>query len=169
MKTLKLSLLAASVMLAGNALAVDNPRNDQDVDTIDVKGHVPARCNIQLAQPIVADFEHDVTKGNSRGGEFGIFCNSKSGAKMTLTSGGGLRLKGEDDPEHFVDYQAWWEAGGVALEVDTAGALSATDVLSGSKELAMGMVTTRFKMTLTEDAKFAGDYSDTITLAIEAN
>jgi len=167
----KLSLIAASLVLASSAIADDGAGNDSDTDYIDVKGHVPPRCDIDLKQPIAADFEHNVTAGRTAAGKFDIFCNSKSGAKLTMTSqGGGLSLDGSGDSEHRVSYAAWWEAGDVNVEIDTgAGVNSGSVNLGGSKALAMGMVETKFSMKLTADAKFAGFYSDKIALSIEAN
>ncbi len=167
----KLTLIAASLVFAGNAFADDGPGNDSDTDYIKVKGHVPPRCDIQLQQPIAADFGHKVKEGESRGGKFGIFCNSKSGAKLTMTSqGGGLALEGFEDTDHRVSYAAWWTAGDVAAEIDTGAGVNEHSVkLAGSKALAMGMVETAFSMTLTDTAKFAGYYNDVISLSIEAN
>ena len=167
----KLSIIAAALLAATNVSADDGAGNDQDTDYIQVKGHVPPRCNIQLAQPIAADFEHNVSEGQTRFGKFGIFCNSKSGAKLTMESqGGGLALDGSTDSEHRVSYAAWWEAGDVAAEIDTGAGINSNSVnLAGSKALAMGMVETKFSMTLTDTAKFAGYYNDRISLSIEAN
>ncbi len=167
----KLTLVATSLLLANTAIADDGAANDDDTDYIQLKGHVPPRCNIQLKQPIAIDFEHDVTEGRSASGKFGIYCNSKSGAKLTMSSEqGGLALDGSDDAEHRVSYAAWWEAGDANVEIDTGnGTNSASSNLAGSKALAMGMVETRFSMTLTDSAKFAGYYSDKVALSIEAN
>jgi len=164
----KLSLITASLMLAGNAFADDGAGNDSDKDVIKLLGHVPPRCNIQLPQPIEANFEHDVTEGRTLGGKIGIFCNSKSGAKLTL-AGKGLTLDGDNSKDHQVNYQAWWGTSDTVLEIDTATAPEDTGVLAGSKELAMGMVDTDFSITLTDSAKFAGYYTGKVVLAIEAN
>ena len=167
----KLSIIAAALLAVTNVNADDGAGNDQDTDYIQVKGHVPPRCNIQLPQPITADFEHDVTEGRTIGGKFGVFCNSKSGAKLTMTSeGGGLALEGSEGSDHRVSYAAWWTAGDVAAEINTGDGVNSNSVdLAGSKALAMGMVESEFSMTLTDTAKFAGYYNDKISLAIEAN
>ncbi len=167
----KLSIIAAALLAVTNVNADDGAGNDSDTDYIQVKGHVPPRCNIQLAQPIAADFEHNVSEGQSRSGKFGIFCNAKSGAKLTMESeGGGLALDGSTDPDHRVSYAAWWTAGGVGAEIDTGAGVNSNSVnLTGSKDLAMGMVESEFSMTLTDTAKFAGYYNDKISLSIEAN
>ena len=86
------------------------------------------------------------------------------------SQGGGLALDGSTDSEHRVSYAAWWEAGDVAAEIDTGAGINSNSVnLAGSKALAMGMVETKFSMTLTDTAKFAGYYNDRISLSIEAN
>lgn len=167
----KLTLVAASLMLAGNAFADDGAGNDQDTDYIKVKGHVPPRCDIQLKQPIAADFGHKVVKGASVGGKFNIFCNAKAGAKLSMESqSGGLALEGYEDTDHRVSYAAWWNAGDASVEIDTGAGTNAGEAnLAGSKALAMGMIQTVFSMKLTDTAKFAGYYNDVIALSIEAN
>lgn len=163
----KLTLVSASLMLAGNAFATKG--DDDDRDAISVVGHVAPICQIVIPQPVKVDFQHDLVAGESRGGRIPIICNSKAGATVELRSGDGLSLKGDDSDDHVVNYKANWTVSTADLNVDTAGAKVATDTIPGSKELAMGMVTGSFDVELTDTAKFAGDYSDVVTLYIAAN
>jgi len=175
----KLSLLAASLVFAGTASAVDDVNSGDG--SVKVTGHVPVNCTVDVGEGTI-DMEHNPAVGQTFEFDGGISftCNNKKGANITVTAGGGLA--NEASPEHLIDYSAWLlisgqsEAlmggiGGDFVElVCKDSTCDANTVMTGEKDvnLAMGMVSGTLSVAITEPIKFAGVYNDDITISISA-
>jgi len=176
----KVSLMAASLMFAGNALAVDDV--NEGSGEVKVTGHVPVNCSVEVGEGII-DLEHNPTQGEVYGftGDIVFTCNNKAGANVDLTSANG-GLANQDSPEHLIDYSAWLELTGLSKEtmggiggdfvelVCKDGSCGANTLMTGQKDemLAMGAVNGVLTVSITQDIKFAGFYNDTMTVAIAA-
>lgn len=182
MKNLTKSLIAASFLLAGSASAVDDITETND--GLIVKGHVPVKCVVEVGEGEI-DMLHNPAVGETFtfGGDINFQCNSKLGANIDLLSeNGGLNVDG-GSTEHVIDYSAWLEIvglttptmggiGGNFVElVNKDGSTTANTLMTGEKDMALampGMVTGALSLRLTEQIKFAGEYEDTLTVAISA-
>jgi len=180
MKNLTKSLIAASMLIAGSALAVDDV--SEGSGEVKVTGHVPVKCTVEVGEGNI-DLEHNPTQGEVYGfsGDIAFTCNNKAGANVDLTSANS-GLANQDSPEHVIDYSAWLEL--VGLEQPTMGGIggnfvelvckesscNSNTLMTGQKDtmLAMGAVSGVLTVSITEDIKFAGFYNDTMTVAIAA-
>jgi len=176
----KLSVLAASLMLAGNALAVDDVNSGEG--SVKVTGHVPVNCTVTVGEGTI-DMAHNPEVGAhfAFGGEITFDCNNKKGANITVSSANS-GLANAESPEHIIDYAAWLQingagqplSGGVGGDfVELAcveGSCDSNTVMTGEKDmnLAMGMVSGILSVAITEPIKFAGVYNDDLTISISA-
>ena len=176
----KLSIVAASLMLAGNALAVDDVNSGEG--SVEVTGHVPVNCTVTVGEGNI-DMAHNPAVGTrfGFGGAITFECNNKKGANITVTSSNG-GLANEDSPEHLIDYAAWLLISGTEQPISGGvggnfvelacvdGACETNTVVTGEKDknLAMGMVSGELSVELSEAIKFAGVYSDSLTINISA-
>ena len=187
----KLSVLAASLMLAGNALAVDPAPSSGSVD---VTGYVPLICTVDVDG--ILDFGHEPSPDNADVvlSEDATFqCNDKNGAVISMTSAN----CGLQNGDHLIDYSFWlvvsgfddgntampigpnpFAGSGVVQENTLEGVLtgegcnenSISALMTPAKDemLAMGAVTGVISAGLAEQIKFAGTYTDTLTVTIAA-
>ena len=176
----KLSVLAASLMLAGNALAVDDVTEGSG--EVKVTGHVPVNCTVTVGEGDL-DLGHNPPVGEnfSFEGDITFECNNKAGANIDLVSANG-GLANDESEDHVIDYSAWLQIlntsepvmngiGGPFVELvckDTS--CDSNTVMTAPKDvnLAMGMVEGILSVAVTEDIKFSGFYNDTLTVAISA-
>jgi len=84
----KLSLLTASLMFAGSAIAVDDVTEGSS--GVKVTGHVPINCTVEVGEGNI-DMEHNPAVGPrfAFGGDIVFTCNNKQGANITVTSANG--------------------------------------------------------------------------------
>ena len=152
---LSLALTAASLMIGSAAQAND----------VQLVGEVHPVCEI-TGLPTEIDFGYNPVNGTSDHTEIGVQCNEKSGATIELESlNGGLLLEGEDD--HVVSYWAGLEIPGEDFGILGGGSEVASEFIAGSKMLAMGQDGS-FWVRVDQDAKFAGKYTDVLTVSITA-
>lgn len=180
MKNLTTTLIAASFFLAGPAFAVEDLLEDSG--SLIVKGHVPVKCTVTVGEGEI-DMEHNPSPEQVYffNGDIDLQCNSKLGASLTLeSSNSGLAHK--LSPDHTIDYGAWLQVfgqeqdtmggiGGNFVELNIVdGDVTSNTLMFGQKDnnLAMGMVTAALSVSLNEPIKFAGEYEDTLTIAIAA-
>lgn len=182
MKNLTKSLIAASFLLAGSAMA------DADVEkgsgSLEVTGHVPLKCTVNVGDGLI-DMGHNPVEGvfYPFTGTIDFQCNAKKGANISLTSkNSGLAHR--DAPNHKVNYEAWLKV--KDLEEDTmnghqgkdqvelickGGEQNSNILMTGFKDRALAMpnmVTGMIMVNLLEPIKFAGYYDDTLTVEISA-
>ncbi len=166
----KVTLLAGSLMLAGNAVAMDPVPSDDDKDvngndvSFEIRGHVPVFCQIGLDGDEL-DFEHVVEAGRSLELGVDLTCNTKAGADVTVTPGAGLGFDGLTE-DHLVGYTANLVVAGHLVE-STSGGGTGSHQIGGTKDLAAGESGT-LTVTLSDNALFAGNYTDTIEVAVTA-
>ena len=176
----KLSVLAASLMLAGNALAVDDVTEGSG--EVKVTGHVPINCTVTVGEGDL-DLGHNPPVGERFGfdGSIEFACNNKAGANIDLVSASG-GLANADSPDHVIDYSAWLRINNTSLPVMNGiggpfvelvcvdGSCDSNTVMTSPKDenLAMGMVEGALSVSVEEDIKFSGFYNDTLTVAISA-
>lgn len=176
----KLSVLAASLMLAGNALAVDDVTEGSG--EVQVTGHVPINCSVEVGDGII-DLEHNpaVGKNFKFDGTIKFTCNNKAGANIDLESTN-KGLANEESPDHLINYNAWLEItgtsnpvmggiGGDFVELVCAEAIcGANTVMTAAKDenLAAGGVSGTLSVAITEEIIFSGYYNDTMTVSISA-
>ena len=177
----KLSVVAASLMLAGNALAVDDVTEGSG--SIDVTGHVPVNCTVTVGEGNI-DMEHNPQVGDNFdfNGAIEFTCNAKEGSTISMESANCGLVPG-GSREHIVDYNLWLEF--IGLEKDVMGGIGGNfiegvfeggtcktlnQVMTARKDnmLAMGNVTGKLTVELTSAMKFAGTYDDTLTISIAA-
>ena len=153
---LSLALTASSLLLSATAQA----SND-----VALAGQVHPVCEI-TGLPSEIDFGYNPVNGTSDHTQIGVQCNSKSGAAISISSlYGGLLLEGSDD--HTVSYWAGIEIESEGFGILGGGADTVTAPIAGSKMLAMGTEGS-FWVRVDQDAKFAGNYSDVLTVSITA-
>lgn len=152
---LSLAVTAASLLMASAAQAND----------VQLLGQVHPVCEIS-GLPTEIDFGYNPVNGTSDHSDIWVQCNEKAGATIEITSlNGGLALEGEDD--HVVSYWAGIEIPSESFRILGGGAETAAEYIDGSKMLAMG-TEGGFWVRVDQDAKFAGNYSDVLTVSITA-
>ena len=152
---LSLALTAASFMMASTAQA----------NNVELFGQVHPVCEI-TGLPTEIDFGYNPVNGSSDHTDISVQCNEKAGATIEIDSlNGGLLLEGEDD--HVVSYWAGLEIPGEGFEILGGGLETASEYIAGSKMLAMG-TDGSFWVRIDADAKFAGKYTDVLTVSITA-
>ena len=154
----KLSLsIAAALTLSSAAQAND----------VTLKGEVHPICEIN-GLPGEIDFGYNPVNGTSDHHNIWVQCNSKAGASIELDSlYGGLLLEGEEDTDHVVSYWAGIEIPSEDFGILGGGSETSQEYIDGSKMLAMG-TEGGFWVRVDEDAKFAGKYTDVLTVSITA-
>ena len=152
---LSLALTAASVLMASAAQAND----------VQLLGQVHPVCEIN-GLPTEIDFGYNPVNGTEDHANIWVQCNEKAGASIEISSqNGGLALEGSED--HVVSYWAGIEITGEGFGILGGGAEAVQEYIAGSKMLAMGTEGS-FWVRVDQDAKFAGNYSDVLTVSITA-
>lgn len=163
----KLILAAAPVALALGMSAPAHAANTQ------VAGFVVEVCEVSFGSALY-DFGFSMSAGDSISGTVTLQCNDADGATVTVTSTEG-GLESDDDEDLEIDYTADITASdgsnAFALSIDTDSGVPNQNDQSESAQLpASGAVYNgTIVMTLNESAPWAGGYSDTLQLAIDAN
>jgi len=153
----KLTLVAASLMLAGNAFA-DGEEITQGSSKAKLIGHVPAYCSIE-SELEGMDFGHNPQAGDMATGSVFVRCNTPGGAHASVISQEGGMVN--PDIDHPINYTANW--GGVILKsADKEAYFHFTPSKKLSKGQEIGL-----KVTLDKTPTFAGYYTDLLTVAIE--
>jgi len=101
-------------------------------------------------------------------------CNDIDGATVTLTSSEG-GLESDDNEDFALKYEALFSSNDLSpdLQLKAPGGPGQNDVsvsesYGGSTDLASG-ITASLSVTTTEAAKWAGGYSDTLTVNVTSN
>ncbi len=166
MKNLTKSLIAASMLLAGSAIAADGPAVGDSGSTI-VKGHVTEVCELD-GIPMMISLGDDPENGAYVHTDEGmtVQCNNPHGATFTLSRTNGKLVNAWDDTLGL-NYKAELD---VAIQnfpkvVLKDGALSDSQDVDRDNMLAMGAIA-GIHITLMEQPKFSGWYYDEVTVAI---
>jgi len=169
----KLITLTSALLFSVASFAVEDTSDDSAERSLKISGKVPLICNFTPADDALVDFGHDLAKGQKKNiGGMKFQCNSKTGATVTLTSANkGLANDGSKD--HVVNYEAWLKMigfeGGKGFGAEFfANKGSGSVNLPKDKMLAMGAVKGTITIIVVDDVKFAGEYTDTLTVTMTA-
>ena len=163
-KLIKLSAASAVIIAAGAAFST------AQADDVHIIGDVNPFCELSIEPGFdeEMDFETPIA-GDSLDLGWVYRCNDFDGAtvRMTSTEGG---LESDDNEDLEIEYVATLSLGGFSLALDTGVSTNVNDVevegdISGSNAPLVG----NLNVTLSDTAPFAGGYSDTLQVDIEAN
>jgi len=134
-------------------------------------GFVTPVCEAEFTSILLEDFGLDPQAGDSISIPVSLECNSGDGATITLVSEeGGLESDVRED--NNANYTATLAAGPVSLSLVTVGAAGPNNQSASTTatfgQLAGGQVG-NVTVTLDQTPRFAGGYSDTMSLEITAN
>lgn len=163
-KHIKLSIASTILIAAGAAVS------PAQADDVHIVGDVVPFCElgIQGGADEEMDFETP-NAGDSLDLAWIYRCNDFDGAtvRMTSTEGG---LESDDVEDLEIEYVATMTLGGFSLALDTGVSTNVNDIevegdIAGSNVNVIG----NLNVTLSDSAPFAGGYSDTLQVDVEAN
>lgn len=152
-------LSAIASLTSGAALA-------EDLNLGAVVESVCEVSNINTTQ-----FFQTLSSGATKNVGFDLQCNDADGATMSLTTSEG-HLQNSDHEDRGVGYTAKLTAGTFDFTlkaIDGYNDRVESQSQPGSPELAAGGVAGNILLTITENPTYAGNYADTLKLAITAN
>ncbi len=163
----KLALTAVAVLLAGPAFA-DPDISGEPID-FQLTGEVESECYLLLSSSNFNDtLDFGLPEaGDTLSGALSFLCNDADGATLTMTSAQG-GLMNVDKTSEKVTYAATLSVG-----TNASATLTTTETEDESEDLDLqpnvSLRTANVSIELLEDATFAGEYLDTLTIQIAAN
>lgn len=163
-KLIKLSAASAVLITAGAAFST------AQADDVHIIGDVNPFCELGIEPGFDEEMDFETpNSGDSIDLGWVYRCNDFDGAtiRMTSTEGG---LESDDVEDLEIEYVATMTLGGFSLALDTGVSTNVNDVevegdIGGSNSSVFG----NLNVTLTDSAPYAGGYSDTLQVDIEAN
>ena len=156
----KLIVLSAIASLTSGAALAEN---------LNIGGVVESVCGVSNIN--TTQFFQTLSRGATKNVGFDLQCNDADGATMSLTTSEG-HLQNADHEDHGVGYTAKLTAGAFDFTLkaqDGNNDKSESQSQPGSTYLAAGGVAGNILITVTENPTYAGNYADTLKLAITAN
>ena len=165
---MRIAVIASAVcVVLGSTVSV------ADNDSAQLTAEVQPNCNVEGVDSLV--FNEVVSGSVATDPVVTILCNDADGANLSLRSSEG-GLESDDNEDQEIEYIARLSnevIGGGALELDTGiGGQGNNDVesetiLTAGAPLAEGR-SGELTVTLSDSATFAGGYSDTLQINVEA-